>query len=69
MLAEPEALIGFAGPRVIEQTIGEKLPEGFQRSEFQQTHGFVDKIVPRSEMRATLAQLLRLHEKNGGRRK
>ena len=69
MLAEPDALIGFAGPRVIEQTIGEKLPEGFQRSEFQQTHGFVDKIVPRSEMKATLAQLLRLHEKNGGRRK
>ena len=69
MLAEPDSLIGFAGPRVIEQTIGEKLPEGFQRSEFQQTHGFVDKIVPRSEMKATLAQLLRLHEKNGGRRK
>ena len=69
ILAEPGALIGFAGPRVIEQTIGQKLPEGFQRSEFQQTHGFVDKIVPRSEMRATLAQLLRLHEKNGGRRK
>ena len=55
------ALIGFAGPRVIEQTIGERLPEGFQRSEFQYEHGFVDKVVPRTEMRETLAQLLRLH--------
>ena len=61
MLAEPGALIGFAGPRVIEQTIGQKLPEGFQRSEFQQEHGFVDRIVPHEEMRAVLAQLLRLH--------
>ena len=67
MLAEPGALIGFAGPRVIEQTIGEKLPAGFQRSEFQEEHGFVDAIVPRSEMKATLAQILRLHAK-GGRR-
>ena len=67
MLAEPGALIGFAGPRVIEQTIGQKLPAGFQRSEFQEEHGFVDDIVPRSEMKATLAQLLRLHTK-GGRR-
>ena len=65
MLAEPGALIGFAGPRVIEQTIGEKLPEGFQRSEFQQDHGFVDKIVPRSEMRDTLEKILRLHERKG----
>lgn len=63
MLAEPGALIGFAGPRVIEQTIGEKLPEGFQRSEFQEEHGFVDQIVPRSELKATLARLLRLHQK------
>ena len=61
ILAEPGALIGFAGPRVIEQTIGEKLPAGFQRSEFQYEHGFVDKVVPRTEMRETLAQLLRLH--------
>ncbi|MEE0800908.1 MAG: acetyl-CoA carboxylase, carboxyltransferase subunit beta [Gemmiger sp.] len=61
MLAEPGALIGFAGPRVIEQTIGEKLPAGFQRSEFQLEHGFVDQVVPRSEMRETLALLLRLH--------
>ena len=65
MLAEPGALIGFAGPRVIEQTIGEKLPEGFQRSEFQQDHGFVDQIVPRSEMRDTLEKILRLHERKG----
>ena len=65
ILAEPKALIGFAGPRVIEQTIGEKLPEGFQRSEFQQDHGFVDEIVPRSEMRDTLEKILRLHERKG----
>ncbi|MBO5426041.1 MAG: acetyl-CoA carboxylase carboxyltransferase subunit beta [Lachnospiraceae bacterium] len=64
-LAEPEALIGFAGPRVIEQTIGQKLPEGFQRSEFQQEHGFVDQIVPREKMRETLAHILRLHCKRG----
>lgn len=63
MLAEPGALIGFAGPRVIEQTIGEKLPDGFQRSEFQEEHGFVDQIVPRAELKATLARLLRLHQK------
>jgi acetyl-CoA carboxylase carboxyl transferase subunit beta len=60
-LAEPGALFGFAGPRVIEQTIGEKLPEGFQRSEFQLNHGFVDAIVTRDKMRDTLAQLIRLH--------
>ena len=61
MLAEPGALIGFAGPRVIEQTIGQKLPEGFQRSEFQQAHGFIDQIVPRDAMKPTLVRLLRLH--------
>ena len=66
MQAKPGALIGFAGPRVIEQTIGERLPEGFQRSEFQLEHGFVDKVVPRSELRATLIQLLQLHA--GGRK-
>ena len=65
MLAEPGALIGFAGPRVIEQTIGETLPEGFQRSEFQLEHGFVDKVVPRSELRGTLIQLLQLHAAGG----
>lgn len=57
ILAEPKALIGFAGPRVIEQTIRQKLPEGFQRSEFLLKHGFVDRIVPRREMRAELHQL------------
>lgn len=61
ILAEPGALIGFAGPRVIEQTIGQKLPEGFQRSEFLLEHGFVDKIVPREEMKETLASILKLH--------
>jgi len=64
-LAEPEALIGFAGPRVIEQTIGQKLPEGFQRSEFLQEHGFVDQIVPRDKMRETIAHILKLHSKRG----
>ena len=63
MLAEPGALIGFAGPRVIEQTIGERLPEGFQRAEYLEEHGFVDQIVPRREMRQTLSQLLALHRK------
>ena len=65
MLAEPGALIGFAGPRVIEQTIKEQLPEGFQRSEYLLDHGFLDRIVPRSEWRAVLSQLLALHEKGG----
>lgn len=65
ILAEPGALIGFAGPRVIQQTIGETLPEGFQRAEFQMEHGFVDAVVPRSEMRDTLARLLRLHQRGG----
>ena len=64
-LAEPGALIGFAGPRVIQQTIGQTLPEGFQRAEFQAEHGFVDAVVPRLQMRDTLSQLLRLHEKGG----
>lgn len=61
ILAEPNALIGFAGPRVIEQTIGEKLPKGFQRSEFLLEHGFVDKIVERENMKQELASILRLH--------
>ncbi len=68
-LAEPNALIGFAGPRVIEQTIGQKLPEGFQRSEFLQQHGFVDRIVHRDRMKQTLTQLLRLHSTSHGRRR
>ena len=64
-LAEPGALIGFAGPRVIEQTIGQTLPEGFQRAEYLEEHGFVDQIVPRGQLRATIAQLLALHGKGG----
>ncbi|HEY7862925.1 MAG TPA: acetyl-CoA carboxylase carboxyltransferase subunit beta, partial [Thermoanaerobaculia bacterium] len=59
-VAEPEALIGFAGPRVIEQTIRQKLPEGFQRSEFLLEHGMLDLIVPRSEMKETLVRCLQL---------
>lgn len=65
ILAEPGALIGFAGPRVIEQTIGQKLPEGFQRAEFLLEHGFVDKIVPREEMKKTLSKILALHNPQG----
>ncbi|MBO5461380.1 MAG: acetyl-CoA carboxylase carboxyltransferase subunit beta [Ruminococcus sp.] len=65
ILAEPNALIGFAGPRVIEQTIGQKLPEGFQRAEFLQEHGFVDKIVKRDEMKETLSKIINLHVENG----
>ncbi|ACV61720.1 acetyl-CoA carboxylase, carboxyl transferase, beta subunit [Desulfofarcimen acetoxidans DSM 771] len=61
IVAEPGALIGFAGPRVIEQTIRQKLPEGFQRAEFVRQHGFVDKIVSRQQMKSFLAKLLRLH--------
>jgi acetyl-CoA carboxylase carboxyl transferase subunit beta len=60
IIAEPKALIGFAGPRVIEQTIREKLPPGFQRSEFLIEHGMIDAIVQRGEMRAKLASLLQL---------
>lgn len=62
ILAEPDALIGFAGPRVIEQTIRQKLPEGFQRSEFLLEHGFIDKIVERKDMKETLYQILKLHK-------
>lgn len=62
ILAEPDALIGFAGPRVIEQTIKQKLPEGFQKSEFLLEHGFIDKIVERKDMKKTLAQILELHK-------
>ena len=58
-IAEPGALIGFAGPRVIEQTIRQKLPEGFQRSEFLLEHGFLDAVVPRSQLKAYLEQTLR----------
>ena len=62
ILAEPKALIGFAGPRVIEQTMKQKLPEGFQSSEFLLEHGFIDKIVERKDMKHTLANLLRMHK-------
>ena len=60
ILAEPKALIGFAGARVIQNTIRQRLPPGFQRAEFLLEHGFLDKIVHRRELRATLAQLVRL---------
>ena len=60
IIAEPKALIGFAGPRVIEQTIRQSLPEGFQRSEFLLEHGFLDLIVPRPELKDTLARCLSL---------
>ena len=62
-IAEPGALIGFAGPRVIEQTIREKLPEGFQRSEYLMEHGMVDMVVSRLEMKKTVANLLKLFMK------
>ena len=63
ILAEPGALIGFAGPRVIEQTIGQKLPKGFQRSEFLLEHGFLDAIVERKQLKGELSRILKLHEK------
>ena len=66
ILAEPKALIGFAGPRVIEQTIGEKLPDGFQRAEFLLEQGFLDAIVERPQMKETLSKILALHEVGEG---
>ncbi|MEL6491255.1 MAG: acetyl-CoA carboxylase, carboxyltransferase subunit beta [Cyanobacteria bacterium J06621_3] len=62
ILAEPEATIGFAGRRVVEQTVREKLPDGFQTAEYLLHHGFVDKIVPRTELKQMLNQLIRLHQ-------
>ncbi|WP_251860610.1 acetyl-CoA carboxylase, carboxyltransferase subunit beta [Clostridium sp. Marseille-Q2269] len=62
ILAEPDALIGFAGKRVIEQTINEKLPDDFQKSEFLLEHGFIDKIVPRSDLRKVLSKLINMHQ-------
>jgi len=59
-IAEPGALIGFAGPRVIKQTIGKDLPEGFQRSEFLLEHGFIDQVVHRKELRNTISQIITL---------
>ncbi len=62
ILAEPGARIGFAGQRVIEQTIGEELPKGFQTAEFLLEHGFVDKIVERRELKETLYKLIQFHK-------
>ena len=62
ILAEPGAMIGFAGQRVIEQTIGEKLPEGFQTAEFLLEHGFIDKIVERKDLKNTLSNLIQLNK-------
>ncbi|SHO51849.1 acetyl-CoA carboxylase, carboxyltransferase subunit beta [Anaerocolumna xylanovorans] len=64
ILAEPGALIGFAGPRVIEQTIGQKLPEGFQSAEFLLEHGFIDKVVKRNKLKQTLSLLIKSTEKS-----
>jgi len=58
IVAEPKSLIGFAGPRVIEQTIKQQLPAGFQRAEFMLDHGMIDMIIPRKDMRATLGKVL-----------
>ena len=63
-IAEPGALIGFAGPRVIEQTIREKLPDGFQRAEYLREHGMVDMVVHRHDLRPTLARLCRILTKS-----
>ena len=63
IIAEPGALIGFAGPRVIEQTIGQKLPEGFQRAEFLLEHGFVDMILPRQDQKHVIGRILYMHRK------
>lgn len=63
IIAEPKALIGFAGPRVIESTIKQKLPEGFQKSEFMQDQGFVDMIVERKDMKETIVKLLKMHSR------
>lgn len=61
-MAEPSAMIGFAGKRVIKQTIGEDLPEGFQTAEFLLEHGFVDKIVERKDMKETLYRIIKFHQ-------
>ena len=62
ILAEPNAMIGFTGPRVIKQTIGQDLPEGFQTAEFLLEHGFVDKVVNRKNMKETLHKLILLNK-------
>ena len=63
IIAEPNALIGFAGQRVIKQTIGEDLPEGFQRAEFLKKHGFIDEIIPRDKMKRTISDLIKFFNK------
>ena len=63
LIAEPGALIGFAGPRVISQTIGQELPESFQRAEFLLEHGMLDMVVERQELRGVIARLLRMHKR------
>lgn len=65
IIAEPGALIGFAGPRVIEQTIKQKLPGGFQRAEFLKEKGFIDKIVHRKNMKTVLSKILKIHTLGG----
>lgn len=62
IISEPKAMIGFAGQRVIEQTIGEKLPEGFQTAEFLLEHGFIDKIVERKDLKDMLSKLIKYHK-------
>jgi acetyl-CoA carboxylase carboxyl transferase subunit beta len=62
ILAEPKALIGFTGRRVIEQTLKQKIPEGFQSSEYLLEHGFVDAVVPRTKLRQTLSMILKMHQ-------
>lgn len=66
ILAEPNALVGFAGQRVIKNTIKQDLPEGFQTAQFQLEHGFVDKIVERQKLRETIALILKLHPTENG---
>ena len=65
ILAEPQAVIGFAGRRVIEQTIKQELPEDFQKAEFLLEHGFVDQIVPRTELRKRIYDLVKIHTMKG----
>ena len=65
ILAEPQSLVGFAGRRVIEQTIHQQLPDDFQKAEFLLHHGFIDQIVPRTDLRSRLTQLVALHQQKG----
>ena len=67
IIAEPKALVGFAGRRVVEQTTRSKLPDNFQSAEFLLEHGFVDAIVPRENLRETLTNILNIHSGKGGR--